>query len=101
MDQPIRQHDDRPLDRCWGLGGEAAHEPDAQVMERLAIDSSSTKWVRKAVEWANVRRGSHDRAAVRGGAGRTTHHKQGVSPAGRSRAQERDDSALRRDGVHN
>ena len=101
MDQPIRQHDDQPLERCWGLGDEAAHEPDAEVMERLAIDSSSTKWVRKALEWANVRRDSHDRAAVRGGAGRTTHHKQGVSPAGRSRAQERDDSALRRDGVHN
>ena len=44
LDQPIRQHDDRPLERCWGLGGEAAHEPDAEVMERLAIDSSSTKW---------------------------------------------------------
>ena len=45
-----RQHDDRPLERCWGLGGEAAHEPDAAARERLAIDSSSTKWVRKALE---------------------------------------------------
>ena len=38
-------------------------------MERQAIDSSSTKWVRKALEWANVLRGSLDRADVRGGAG--------------------------------
>ena len=69
LDQPIRQHDDRPLERCWGLGDEAAHEPDAAARERLAIDSSSTKWVRKALDWANVPRGSLDRAAVRGEAG--------------------------------